>query len=76
LLSWSVVGSRVSASRDLAYTYGLGTIRRAGVNGSLRRMSYARIWRPDVDGQWKVVVEVILPHPATPESAGLAGSTP
>lgn len=55
--------ARVARTGDMGFTYGTGTIARAETAGEARPMSYARIWRRDARGDWRVVVEVVLPHP-------------
>lgn len=62
-LTWETVGAGASVSSDLGYTYGTGTIERVDLGDEARAMSYARFWRRDADGRWRVVVEVVRVSP-------------
>lgn len=64
-LEWQPVGGGVALSGDLGYTYGTGRMRRDGLEGGTREVSYSRIWRRDPTGAWRIVLEVVLPHPAS-----------
>lgn len=61
-LTWEPMDGRTADSGDLGYTYGTGTVTDDGAPDG-REMSYARFWRRDADGQWRLVLEVVLPHP-------------
>ncbi len=65
-LAGSPHDARVASSGDLGFTYGTGTIARTETGGEARAMSYARFWRRDGRGDWRVVVEIVLPHPPAP----------
>jgi ketosteroid isomerase-like protein len=56
--AWKVMGGGASRSGDLAYTYGS---YQASVLGSptneLRMGYYARVWKRDAKGDWKIVLD-------------------
>lgn len=58
-LIWEPLSAEVSALRDLGYTYGLYTFSYIGKDGkpAESRGTYATVWRRDVDGRWKVVLD-------------------
>ena len=63
--SWQPEHAGVAASGDLGYSYGsyeLAWARRAGAN---ERGYYARVWKRDAKGRWKVVADIT--HPVAPE---------
>ena len=59
-LTWKVALADWAASDDLAYTYGSFELNTRGV--TLQRGSYVRVWKK-LNGQWKVVVDVMSPDP-------------
>lgn len=63
VLTWEPEGARVARSDDLGFTYGNGTVTRREAGETPQSMSYGRFWRRGNDGAWRVVVEVVLPHP-------------
>lgn len=63
--AWQPMGGRVSSSDDFGFTYGDGTVSRADLGPDPMAISYARIWRRDGAGEWRVVLEVVLPYPAS-----------
>lgn len=64
LMSWQPVKADVSRSNDLGYTYGTYEFRpnggKAAVNGN-----YVRIWKRQLNGQWKAVLDILNPLPPT-----------
>lgn len=58
-LTWEPQKAEVSALRDLGYTYGLYTFSFIGKDGKPGQTqgTYATIWRRDIDGRWKVVLD-------------------
>ena len=63
-LSWRPIGSDVSASSDLGYVYGSYELTPVGGTGAAtERGYYARVWKRDPKGVWKIVMEV---HHQTP----------
>ncbi|MDX1407749.1 MAG: DUF4440 domain-containing protein [Saprospiraceae bacterium] len=58
-ISWSVEGGAVSASGDMGYTYGSGSITMTGDNGKpvTATEPYLVVWRKGADGKWRGVIE-------------------
>ena len=65
-LTWSPVHVDVSASGDLAYSFGNYEFRSVGKDGkpSVENGKYTTIWKKRRDGKWKVVLDM---GNATPE---------
>jgi len=65
-LTWSPVHVDVSASGDLAYSFGNYEFRSIGKDGksSVEHGKYTTIWKKQRDGKWKVVLDM---GNATPE---------
>ncbi len=59
-LSWTPVGSDISASGDLGYTYGTFEFRSIGKDGkpTVEHGNYTSIWKKQRDGSWKVVLDI------------------
>jgi ketosteroid isomerase-like protein len=56
----------LSASGDLAYSYGIGIARTAEGNGSgTEKFSYLHIWERRKDGAWAVILDLAVPIPPT-----------
>jgi ketosteroid isomerase-like protein len=60
--SWSAEGADLSASNDLGYTYGTGSLFVAA--GQERLFSFVQIWRRDSDNRWRVVLDIAIPYPS------------
>ncbi len=59
-------GGAVSASGDLAFTYGtLADTLEKGDAGAVPAGSYLRVWRR-ASGDWRIAVEAVLPAPPAP----------
>jgi len=59
-LTWSPVHVDVSASGDLAYSFGNYEFRSIGKDGkpSVEHGKYTTIWRKQREGKWKVVLDM------------------
>lgn len=70
-LTWSPVHVDVSASGDLAYSFGNYEFRSIGKDGkpSVEHGKYTTIWKKQKDGKWKVVLDM---GNASPEAKGAA----
>lgn len=68
-LTWSPIYADVSASGDLAYTFGNYEFTSIGKDGkaTLERGKYTTIWKKRKDGKWKVVLDMGNSNPAPPE---------
>jgi ketosteroid isomerase-like protein len=63
-LSWDPADADVSLAGDLGYTYGIATLaENSGLAGSVRYLTYMRIWKKLNTGIWMVVVDVMNPAP-------------
>ncbi|MBM3513540.1 MAG: nuclear transport factor 2 family protein [Alphaproteobacteria bacterium] len=58
-LTWEPMAAHVSALRDLGYTYGIYTFSYVAKDTTAKESkgTYATIWRRDVSGAWKVVLD-------------------
>jgi ketosteroid isomerase-like protein len=59
-LSWTPEFAEVSASADLAYTFGTYEASAPDAEGNpvVTRGRYVTIWRKDANGSWKVVLDI------------------
>ncbi len=57
LLKHESLGGDISASGELAYTYGT-----MGSESSQFNTNYLRLWRYTVEGDWKIAIEVLNPY--------------
>jgi ketosteroid isomerase-like protein len=65
LLIWESMAAQVSQSGDLGYTYGISKFRADASKGlAAESASYMRIWKKQLDGAWKFVLEIANPIPA------------
>jgi ketosteroid isomerase-like protein len=67
--NWKALGGGISKSGDLGYTYGSYQASVIGSpNGETRMGYYARIWKRDGKGSWKIVLDntQALYAPSTP----------
>ena len=65
LLIWEPMAAQVSQSGDLGYTYGISKFRAETQKGlATESASYARIWKKQLDGIWKFVLDIANPIPA------------
>ena len=65
LLIWEPMAARVSQSGDLGYTYGISKFRADASKGlAPESASYMRIWKKQLGGAWKFVLEIANPIPA------------
>jgi ketosteroid isomerase-like protein len=53
---WRWVGGDLAQSGDLGYEYGTGEFKNS-------KASYFRVWNKDNKGDWKIVLDLVLPHP-------------
>ncbi|HET6267594.1 MAG TPA: hypothetical protein VFG11_07740 [Acidobacteriota bacterium] len=59
---WQWVGGEMAQSHDLGYEYGTGEFKNA-------KASYFRVWHKDGKGEWKIVLDLVLPHPPQTQTA-------
>jgi ketosteroid isomerase-like protein len=61
--SWQApIGVDVAVSGDLGYTFGDGEARfDPATNTPAQNLHYARFWKRDADGRWKIALEVASP---------------
>lgn len=65
-LRWQPTEASVSATGDSGYTLGHATIAkldRAGHEIVVGKLKYTTIWKRQLDGRWKVAVNVGTPEP-------------
>jgi uncharacterized protein (TIGR02246 family) len=75
-LTWSPVHVDVSASGDLAYSFGNYEFRSVGEDGKplVEHGKYTTIWKKRKDGPWKVVLDMGNVNPE-PKQAARASSS-
>jgi ketosteroid isomerase-like protein len=57
--SWEMIGGGAASSGDFGYTYGSYDLTPAGAtDGRIERGYYARVWKRDVRGRWRAVMNV------------------
>ncbi|MGB7926178.1 MAG: nuclear transport factor 2 family protein [Pyrinomonadaceae bacterium] len=72
VMNWQPVKAGVAISGDLGYTYGTYDFKGSGAPGTeAENGGYARVWRRDANGKWKVVLDILnpAPPPAPPKTA-------
>jgi ketosteroid isomerase-like protein len=60
-LRWEPDSASISASGDLGYTIGHAVVSKAGPAGGelvLAKLKYVTVWKRQLDGKWRVAVEV------------------
>lgn len=59
-LSWEPQDGAVAASGDMAYTWGIYTVKVPQEDGSesTSQGKYLNVWRKTVDGQWRVLIDM------------------
>ncbi|MEK6335459.1 MAG: hypothetical protein AABM67_10960 [Acidobacteriota bacterium] len=62
-LTWAPMKSDVAQSNDLGYTYGSYELKFSGTNKA-EKGYYVRVWKRDVRGVWKLVLDTFSPIPA------------
>jgi len=55
-------GSNVSSSADLGYCYGSYELREGG-GAKTEKGYYARVWKRDARGNWRIVFDLSNPLP-------------
>jgi uncharacterized protein (TIGR02246 family) len=70
-LTWEPVHIDVSASGDLAYSFGNYEFRSIGKDGntSVEHGKYTTIWKKQKDGKWKVVLDMGNTSPEPKDTA-------
>jgi len=60
VLTWKPLEAKVSRAGDLGHTYGTYELRFSGADGKLqiRYGKYVSIWKRQIDGTWKFVVDI------------------
>lgn len=66
-LAWYPEAQGMSASGDLAWSFGPWTYRPAKGEAVRAQGHFLSLWRKQPDGRWKVQADVRLPHPAVPK---------
>lgn len=65
IFRWEPIDGAVSSRGDLGYVFGSGEILRdEGEERTVEALSYLRIWRRTVDGQWRIVIDLCVPTPS------------
>jgi ketosteroid isomerase-like protein len=59
--SWETLHAEVSQADDLGHTYGRYELKNA--DGTVEKGHYMRVWKRNVDGDWRVVLDVNNPLP-------------
>lgn len=52
--SWEPISGQISKSGELGFTYGTYTLQK---NGQILRGTYASIWKKDITGEWKYILD-------------------
>ena len=60
-VAWKPIDARVSASADMAVTY--GSYQETDRSGQVRDGHYAHLWLRDAQGGWQLAYDVALPAP-------------
>lgn len=63
--SWQPTHAGVSESNDLGYSYGSYELTWAQTPSATEKGYYARVWKRNAKGHWKVVADIT--HPVAPE---------
>jgi ketosteroid isomerase-like protein len=63
--SWQPTHAGVADSNDLGYSYGSYELTWTQTSNATERGYYARVWKRDAKGRWKVVADIT--HPVAPE---------
>lgn len=65
-IRWKPLKADLAQSGELGYTYGTFESRGPGADGKTvtRYGKYVTIWKKQLDGTWKVVVDIGTPSPA------------
>jgi ketosteroid isomerase-like protein len=71
-LTWDPEWGEVAESGDLGFTVGRYESRPPGSDDpdAVSPGQYVTIWRKDVSGAWKVLLDIGAPDPARPETPG------
>ena len=59
--SWTLIGSGVSSSDDLGYTYGSYWNSIVDSAGASEKGYYVHVWKRDRLGSWKLVADIVNP---------------
>ena len=64
-LKWEPIGSDVSKSDDLGYTYGSYEMKHTAMNEVIppEKGYYVRVWKRGAKGAWKLVLDTLSPIP-------------
>ena len=63
--TWNPLDGAASSIADLGYVYGICDMTgRAGEKAPSESSSYLRIWRRSSGGQWRIVLDLVVPIPA------------
>jgi ketosteroid isomerase-like protein len=60
-ISFEPMNAVVAESADLGYTYGKFELEESFPAGSTEQGYFARVWKRDSRGNWKIVTEIVLP---------------
>lgn len=64
VIDWEGIDGGIAGSGELGYTYGRFTIKVTREGSERERKGYfTRVWKRNVQGDWKIVAEVINPLP-------------
>ena len=62
-IKWETLKTDVAASGDLGYAYGTYAVTPKGSEKPSEQGNYARVWRRQGKGPWRVVFNVATPWP-------------
>jgi ketosteroid isomerase-like protein len=67
-VSFEPIAAGLAQSGDLAYSYGKYSLLPKDAAGALEKGYYARVWKRDGKGNWKIAMDVANPLPPEPTS--------
>lgn len=65
-VSFEPIASGMAQSADLGYSYGKYSLQRKETPSVLEKGYYARVWKRDANGNWKIALDVANSLPAEP----------
>ena len=65
ILRWQPTMADISHSGDLGYTYGTYDLKGASGDQKPEHGNYVRVWKRQVNGRWKVVIDILNPMPSS-----------
>src|SRR6266478_4595379 len=65
ILRWQPTMADISHSGDLGYTYGTYDLKGASADQKPEHGNYVRVWKRQMNGRWKVVIDILNPMPSS-----------